>query len=153
MILTIGYTQSDLPDYSSFADGYRAGAAQVTVDLRLDGDGSEHSGEDWAAAVYRACQFGLPDPRPGSLAHAVYRAFHQVVDARGLRLRSFSVGDTVTIRDTSRHETWACARVGFDKVEPPLHPDNGDDLPRDEAGAARGDGTGGDGGTRLPLRR
>ncbi|MBO3736659.1 hypothetical protein [Actinoplanes flavus] len=115
MIITLGFTGSDRDaGYVSFSDGYRPGALQQ-VTLDGDGDGDEYSAEDWADAAFSASNH--PGLAPAGPARAIQLALAGQVR---VRLRSLSVGDTVTVHG----QMWACEDVGWRRVG---EPSTGDD--------------------------
>jgi hypothetical protein len=109
VLITIGFTQSDRSrDYSSFSDGYRIGAHQVSVTIALEGDGDTRSAPEWADAVFVASntpQWSV-DPLVAGIQHAM-------ATQAGTGLRSLSVGDTVTVHG----QMWACDPGGWHQVD------------------------------------
>lgn len=111
MIITLGFTESDRDaGYISFSDGYRPGAPQQQVTLTLEGDGSQYSAEDWADAAFTASNH--PGLAPDGPARAIQLA---LAEQARIRLRSLSVGDTVTVHG----QMWACEDVGWRRVDDP----------------------------------
>jgi len=109
VIITLGFTQSDRDaDYSSFSDGYRFGAQQQSVTIVLEGDGSGMTAEQWAEAAFEASNH--PGQAPAGPARAIQLALAEQVHHR---LRSLSVGDTVTVHG----QMWACESVGWRRVD------------------------------------
>jgi hypothetical protein len=108
VIITLGLTESDLDrGYSSFSDGYRLGARQISVTVALEGDGTRLSGEQWAEAVFVASN------HPGRSRDPIVAAIQQALaDQVHGRLRSVSVGDTVT----AHGQMWACDPAGWHQV-------------------------------------
>ncbi|MEV7230891.1 hypothetical protein AB0M79_28285 [Polymorphospora sp. NPDC051019] len=109
MLITLGFTQSD-PDagYSSFSDGYRVGVPQLSVTVALEGDGSQFTGEQWAEAAFVASNHA--EAAPAGPARALQLAMAEQVSTR---LRSLSVGDTVTVHG----QMWACTGIGWRRVD------------------------------------
>ena len=108
MIITVGFTESDHDrGYSSFSDGYRLGARQISVTIALEGAGTALSGEQWAEAVFTASNYpgGSLDPIVAAIQHALADQVH-------CRLRSVSVGDTVT----AHGQMWSCDPTGWHQV-------------------------------------
>lgn len=100
--LTIGFTKSDRSiDYSSYDDGYRPGARQELVTLTVNARGlPEMTAAQWGDAVFEATNApGVSDPAARRIAEAISVA-QQAGQAR--RMRSLSVGDTVTVNGTER---------------------------------------------------
>lgn len=111
MIITLGFTESNRSrDYSSFADGYRIGARQITVTIALEGHGTHLSPRQWADAVFAASNLPGPssDPTVAAIQHALAEQVHTP-------LRSLSVGDTVTVHG----QMWACAPTGWRRIDAP----------------------------------
>lgn len=110
LTLTIGFTRSDrADDYSSFADGYRPGAEQDIVEITVESPVG-FTGEQWAEAVFVASNApgeGHLSDQPG--ATAVSAALAQA-RKNGARMRSLSVGDTVTINGVR----YACTPAGWE---------------------------------------
>ena len=108
MIVTLGFTESDRDrGYSSFTDGYRIGARQMSVTIALEGDGTAMSGEQWAEAVFVASNQPATagDPVAAAIRYALAEQAHPP-------LRSVSVGDTVTVHG----QMWACDPTGWHQV-------------------------------------
>jgi hypothetical protein len=109
VIITLGFTESDLADgYSSFMDGYRIGATQLSVTIALEGGGSHLSTQQWAEAAFEASN----NPEPAS-NHTVAAIRHALTEQVHTPLRSLSVGDTVTVHG----QMWACESVGWRRVD------------------------------------
>jgi hypothetical protein len=108
MIITLGFTESNRSrDYSSFADGYRIGAQQVSVTIALEGDGRRLPAQLWAEVVFTASNHPLStDPLVVAVQHALAEQVHTP-------LRSLSTGDTVTVHG----EMWACESTGWRRVD------------------------------------
>jgi hypothetical protein len=108
VIITVGFTQPDRDrDYSSFSDGYRLGARQLSVTIALEGDGTSLSGEQWAEAVFTASNY------PGGSTNPVVAAIQNALaDQVHGGLRSLSVGDTVS----AHGQMWACDPDGWHEV-------------------------------------
>lgn len=107
--ILIGYTESDLPHYSSF-DGFKPGAAQRTVPVTVDGRLIERlAPEAVAEAVFMATNAPREVVASSPLAQAVCDVLVGYVDADTYRVRSLSVGDTVFVHNTAL----AVDRVGF----------------------------------------
>lgn len=109
----LGFTQSDhANEYSSFDDGYRPGAEQRAAVLVVTDAPDGLTAEQWAEAAFIASNapgaFSGDDPAVTALRSALDDARHA-----GTRLRSLSVGDTVTVEG----ETVACAKAGWERVE------------------------------------
>jgi hypothetical protein len=93
--VTVGWTKSDMPEYSSFADGYRQGAEQHVEELEADGlEGLTL--ETIAEYVFLATN----SPHDYSSDHPV-TAIRAALEQTGYRGEgahySLSVGDTVTV--------------------------------------------------------
>jgi hypothetical protein len=121
--ISIGYTRSDrrrgpAGDYIPSVDGYQPGAAQdvVTIEVPHDSRLGQLTIHDLAEAVFVATNAPYPSLRDGTPgAHEIAEALNQWTDpspARRRRLRSLSVGDTVT----AHGHTLACLPVGFAEV-------------------------------------
>lgn len=112
--ITVGFTQSDRAnDYVPFDDGYRPGAQQETIQLVVtDYRGPALSLADWAEALFFASNAPGASPSDG-LVVAAARAALVAARRDGARLRTLSIGDTVTIGD----RTVACDKgVGWKPV-------------------------------------
>jgi hypothetical protein len=58
VIVTLGFTESDRDhDYSSFSNGYRLGARQLSVTIALEGDGTGLSGEQRAEKTFTTSNY------------------------------------------------------------------------------------------------
>jgi hypothetical protein len=109
VIITLGFTQSNRDaGYSSFSDGYRLGAQQMSVTVVVDGDGLLLTGEEWADEAFAATN--QPGQAPAGPARAIQRA---LADQVRTPLRSLSVGDTVTVHG----QMWACEPDGWRLVD------------------------------------
>jgi hypothetical protein len=131
MIVTLGFTESDRSrDYSSFSDGYRIGARQLSVTIALEGKGTYLSAEQWADAVFAASNLSRPatDATVAPIQHAL-------ADQVQTPLRSLSVGDTVTVHG----QMWACEPDGWRRIDSPsgdpnrLVPRSGHRIPQSGA--------------------
>jgi hypothetical protein len=92
MLITLGFTESDRTrDYSSFIDGYRIGAQQVSVTTALEGAGTSRTAQQWAEAVFVASN--APSTSGHAFATTIRLALAQ--QAHG-PLRSL-FGDTVSV--------------------------------------------------------
>jgi hypothetical protein len=77
------------------------------VTIALEGDGTALSGEQWAEAVFTASN------QPGTASHPIEATIqHALTDQVHGRLRSLSVGDTVT----AHGQMWACDPTGWHQV-------------------------------------
>ncbi len=110
MIITLGFTESDRDnDYSSFADGYRLGARQMSVTIAIEGDGRLLTAEQWAQAAFVGSNH--PGQAPAGPARAIQSALAEQLH---FPLRSLSVGDTVTVHG----QMWACeSGAGWRRVD------------------------------------
>ena len=109
MIITLGFTESNRDfDYVSFSDGYRVGARQESVTIVLDGDGTALTAEQWAEAAFAASNH--LGEAPAGPARAIQLALAEQAE---VRLRSLSVGDTVTVHG----QMWACEDTGWRRVD------------------------------------
>lgn len=93
-VLLIGLTKSDrAAGYSSFSDGYRPGAAQHVVRLTIETAEPAPTPREWAEHVYEAMNapFELTGPS------ALVRTEITRLNVLGVRMRTLSVGDTVTV--------------------------------------------------------
>lgn len=109
MIITLGFTESDRTGgYSSFSDGYRLGARQVSVTIALEGDGHLLTGKQWAETAFVASNH--PGEAPAGPARALQLALAEQVC---FPLRSLSVGDTVTVHG----QMWGCEPAGWRRVD------------------------------------
>ncbi len=116
MIITLGFTEPrNGGDYLSFSDGYRIGAPQLSVAIALEANGSSRTAEQWAEAVFAASN--LPEPARDPAVAAIQRA---LADQVHIRLRSLSVGDTVTVHG----QMWACDPAGWHQVDRPAGADS-----------------------------
>lgn len=113
--VTIGWTRSD-PEtgYSSFSDGYRPGASQHRLTLRV----TVPDDADVAAAVEAIAEAAFAatnHPAPETLT-GYARQIHEGIAASGYIGReahySLSVGDTVSVGEV----TLACAPTGWQRV-------------------------------------
>ena len=113
--VTIGWTISDPESgYSSFSDGYRPGAKQhcLTVRVHVPDEVNDASVvETIADAAFTATNHPYPHTLRG-----IARQIHDGVTASNYRGSeahySLSVGDTVTVSEV----TLACARTGWQRV-------------------------------------
>lgn len=111
MNIVLGFTESDRDaDYISASDGYRPDAAQQQVTITLEGDGTQYSAEELADVAFTASNH--PGLAPDGPARASQLALAEQVRSR---LRSLSVGDTVTVHS----QTWACENDGWRRVSDP----------------------------------
>ena len=108
--ILIGFTESDLDNgYSSF-DGFRPGASQRVTPVTVDGRLLAHlDAEAVAECIFVATNAPREVVEASPLAKAVCEALVAYVEADTYRVRSLSVGDTVTVHNT----TVAVDRVGF----------------------------------------
>ena len=110
--ILIGYTESDLPRYSSF-DGFEPGAAQRVTPVSVDGRLIERlTPEDVAEFVFLATNAPESEVEGSPLAKAVRAVLTGYVEADTYRVRSLSVGDTVTVHNA----VIAVERVGVRRV-------------------------------------
>lgn len=128
-VLLIGLTKSDRQnDYSSFDDGYRPGAAQSVVRVTVTTDEFAPTAVEWAEAVFEAMNapFDLTGP-----ARLVQEELTRLNTRFGVRMRSLSVGDTVTIAGDPQTGTGgtmlACDAAGWVDVLNELAPFHGGD--------------------------
>jgi hypothetical protein len=122
--LVIGFTESDRAnDYVSFTDGWRPDAAQRVEEVTIDfGDHSEIAAMpdvQWCEAVFVATNaptLQIINDKPGA------GEIHLQLSHR--RVRSLSVGDTVTvIKGAMPGRTYECVRDGWHETEPGQEPD------------------------------
>lgn len=110
--VTIGWTKSDLPEYSSFADGYKPGAQQHTETIEVEVESfadPQHTVEAVAEAAFVATNSpyevsGLPAQIREAITATGY-------NGRGAHY-SLSVGDTVTVGEVMM----ACESFGWKRV-------------------------------------
>lgn len=117
--VTIGWTNSDRDNriftdgYSSFSDGYRPGAEQVTRTLTVDLGDTEQPVDRLVEMIAEAAFEATNSPAPQM---KVAQALRAALDADGYRGEgahySLSVGDTVTVGEV----TLACDRFGWKRV-------------------------------------
>jgi len=111
MIITLGFTHSDRAnDYSSFTDGYQLGAAQTSYTIAVEGAGTHYRAQEWAEAVFIASN--QPGPATDPVVAAIQMALAEQVR---VRLRSLSVGDTVTVHG----QMLACQPTGWQPIDTP----------------------------------
>lgn len=110
--VTIGWTKSKMPEYSSFADGYRPGAEQHTETIVVETEPFEdpqHTVEAIAEAAFVATNSPY---EVSGLASQI----REGIEATGYNGRgahySLSVGDTVTVGEV----TVACESFGWKRV-------------------------------------
>lgn len=111
--ITIGWTKSSLPEYSSFCDGYKPGAEQHTETIEVEWS-PKHPEPDWGALeVAEACFIATNSPyEVTGLAAEIRSAIAATgYDGRGAHY-SLSVGDTVTVGEVML----ACANFGWERV-------------------------------------
>lgn len=130
MILIVGFTKSNRTgghdDYVPMSDGYRSGAEQVIVPIRVPNDPAV-TAEQWAEAVFVATNAPreVIDQHPGAPAvAAVIAGWAQAPHG----WRSLSKGDTVLVYG----KLLACASVGFTEVQTDVQvgrPALGDEMP------------------------
>lgn len=114
-LITIGWTRSD-PDtgYSSFSDGYRRGAQQHTETLEIN---TELDPSEIAEAAYHATNAPEGFVESGSVADHIAKVLeNRGFDGSQSGHYSLSVGDTVTVDGYMM----ACARTGWEVIEPPV---------------------------------
>lgn len=104
MKIVIGFTQSDMPRYSSF-DGYQEGEYQEL--LTVDVDDTDATVTEIAEAVFEATNH----PSPETLTGLAGEFFHAIYDTPQVYVRSLSVGDTVALPE--RDDRVACASYGW----------------------------------------
>jgi len=116
--LVIGFTESDRTNnYVSFVDGWRPDAAQrveeVSIDLSEYSEVAAMPDTDWCTAVFVATNaptLALIAARPGA-ADIHLQLAHR-------RVRSLSVGDTVTvIKGAMPAHTYECVSNGWREIE------------------------------------
>lgn len=111
-MVILGFTRSDrAAGYSSFDDGYRPGAEQRAVALTVHDAPDGLTVEQWAEAAFVASNSPDATSRDFSATIALRGALDGAAST-GVRLRSLSVGDTVTVEG----ETVACAKAGWERV-------------------------------------
>jgi hypothetical protein len=112
VIITIGFTQSDRDrGYSSFCDGFHAGAKQERVSVWIPAPLEAHSLEEVAEATFIATNH--PDPASlTGLAGEVFQAVETFSRKRERYFRSLSVGDTVRTADGRL----ACVSEGWEQM-------------------------------------
>lgn len=121
-VITIGLTESDLPHYSSFMDGYRPGAEQQQVLIPVPADLTEHKSlEDIAEAVFVAVNAPYP-MESETLEYFIQDQWSDLRDSMasvGMSgLRSVSVGDTVSLGgDAETGHAVSCERIGWTKIK------------------------------------
>lgn len=94
--VTVGWTKSKMPEYSSFSDGYRPGAEQHTVTFDLVVSDSWDAERVCWAVVEATNSPMVSAQTPGEVGN-IYRAIKATgYDGRGAHW-SFSPGDTVTV--------------------------------------------------------
>jgi hypothetical protein len=109
MRIVIGFTQSALPEYSSF-DGYREGAEQkvITIDVDETAMDIEHVAEQ--------CYLATNYPEPETLTGMAHEIFHAIYFPHPAYVRSLSVGDTVELPE--RGERVSCEAAGWQRLGP-----------------------------------
>jgi hypothetical protein len=109
VIITLGFTESDRHrGYTSFSDGYRIGALQMSVTIAIEGGDSRLPAQPWAEAAFVASH--QPDPSANPAVAAIQRALAEQVT---VPLRTLSVGDTVTVGG----HMFACEPAGRRRVD------------------------------------
>lgn len=112
--VTIGWTKSSLPEYSSFCDGYKPGAEQHTETIEVEAP--ESLPRNMTMAEYVAEQAFVATNAPyevTGLAAEIRSAIAATgYDGRGAHY-SLSVGDTVTVSEVML----ACSNFGWERVQ------------------------------------
>lgn len=111
--VTIGWTRSALPEYSSFCDGYRPGASQHTETIEIEvGDLTPvGAAEKIAEAVFCATNHPYPEGLVGLSKQAFDAITATGYNGRGAHY-SLSVGDTVTVGEVML----SCESDGWQQV-------------------------------------
>jgi hypothetical protein len=125
LAITVGFTCSDRAmGYSSFSDGYRLDAKQDVMEVTIPAGAPHLTGVEWAEAVFVATN--APVVEAVSAYPGAVLLWQVLAEARtrDVRLRSLTVGDTVTVEGVR----WARQPTGWELADEP----DWDSQPQDE---------------------